>query len=968
MYINTETQDGKRDVENRQYKFAHTFGPTVKEPAVFEHLWRQAEGKLSMGHNATILCYGQTGSGKTYTVNNLLPQLTEAVFHLGSGRHDVRMHVSYLQIYLDKVYDLVGSATGKGLQLECKNRTLDSLPKNYVEVASPEQAMLLVKKGNKLRATNCHALNDRSSRSHSLYFLTMTYGTEASQVMNQSTLLVVDLAGSERVHKTKATGDVFEEGKAINKALTTLGRVMEGLARGDRSIPYRENILTMYLRETLTNSFFALICCCSSDGRDADETRCTLKFGSVAKQVTITRKANELIKARTVAKEKQRQFDTTLANIEADHVQEVSTLHHQIQENQKAGIRWQREAEQMKTKLVRERERHQMNEGKLADLTKELASKELEAETSLQDLAMIQEKYDELLEEIKTEQNARQKAESTAAELRSNLDTTTQRLEQTAKKAVILQSELANKSLEVSEAKQMSLTVQTQLDGKQKELQEVRHFLDIEAEGKAELLERESELAEEIQTLDVELDTAKQHLHAMQDERGVLAESLRKAEEYSNVLTAEKADINASMNELRRTKSKLAEECSSLRRDRENAESIAQKAMDDNKKIASLIRAKEEEAERLRREADRVCLKVQEEMKQARKLHKQLQLAEEKRAAAERNISLLDMEAMQTEQRLANLESNNRSKEADIAALETKLNEEREQHRADIDFLQKHIEDLERAHLEKALQEEQNRASLLEESERLLNTTHQAEQTLLAAEEERDGLQEECEELRNTVTLREEDLRKEKARSFKIQDHSTDLEVQLATEAEDKSRIEEKVQAMQGEHEAVLAQIQDELERVAHAKESLQEGCEEYAAEAEELRQQLMQSQQRYMVQLGHMSAVQAEQRRMNLKVQDYDAQLSRERDEGTRLRTELNAIQTQLHSATLTAAQKDDLEVFHLCSSFFFFAPPRSVFRNQTKRKPTFDLTTYPFLFHIISLCASHIRIFTFWAAFNEK
>eukprot|EP01061_Rhynchopus_euleeides_P012301 TRINITY_DN21957_c0_g1_i3.p1 TRINITY_DN21957_c0_g1~~TRINITY_DN21957_c0_g1_i3.p1 ORF type:complete len:1058 (+),score=503.62 TRINITY_DN21957_c0_g1_i3:75-3248(+) len=915
LYIPTETQDGKCDVENRRYKFAHTFGPAGREEDVFQHLWQQAEGKLTAGHNATILCFGQTGSGKTHTVNHLLPMMTDACFQLmqGQGAHMAcKVEVSYLQIYMDSVFDLLGAQKDSkhGNQLDYKNKTIDALPKRYVQIESAAEAIGLVKKGNKWRATNAHALNDRSSRSHTLYFLTMTQNNTTTNTAMQSTLLIVDLAGSERVHKTKATGGVFEEGRAINKALTTLGRVMEGLAKGDRSIPYRENILTMYLRETLTNSFFSLICCCSSDGRDTDETRCTLKFGSVAKQVTITRKTNELLKQRTIAKEKQRKFEMTLANIEVQHGHQVNDLQQQIEANQRQGVRWQKEASDMRSKLVRERENLHHTEGKLTELTRELAVKELEAETSLQDLSMIQEKYDELLQEIKHEQDARQKAETQAKQLQKSLAATSRDLEETAHKVSLLQAEISSKSTEVNDAKETSHVVQRQLEGKHEELQQVRHLLEVEVEGKSELLDREAQLSTEIDTLDTELATAKQHLAEMQDERSQLTDALRRTEEESQSMKDEQHRIQGAMDDLRRTQSKLHEECTSLRRDRETAQSLAQRAMDDNRKISDLVREKEDEAERLRRQAEAVCQKADAEMKQARRLQKQLEQAEGKRVAAERDISLMDRGLKQAEQRLGDLEERNREKQASIASLEDKLRKEREQHQADVSYLQDQIEELEQLAARAVSKEEQGRELFEKEKEQLRREKEAAEEERRAAEEEREALLEECDSLRNTLVQRDDTLRKEKARAFRIQEHSNDLEVQLASECEGKTRLEEQAEQMADDHSAMLGQVENELARVRRDKDHFQEGYEDAAAEVDELREQLQQSQQRYLAQIEETSAAQAEQRRMGRKVQEFEGQLAAERDDSTRLRSELNAIQTQLGSASLTEQEKKGLEV----------------------------------------------------------
>lgn len=66
---------------------------------------------------------------------------------------------------------------------------------------------------------------------------------------------LVDLAGSERANSTGATGDRLKEGANINRSLTTLGKVIAGLAeqsmqesgakKGRKKevfIPYRDSV------------------------------------------------------------------------------------------------------------------------------------------------------------------------------------------------------------------------------------------------------------------------------------------------------------------------------------------------------------------------------------------------------------------------------------------------------------------------------------------------------------------------------------------------------------------------------------------------------------------------------------------------------------------------------------------------------------------------------------------------------
>ncbi|KAJ9460032.1 Kinesin-like protein 3 [Diplonema papillatum] len=632
---NTETQDGKADVEHRRYKFAHVFQPDTTEDELFSHMWTEAFSKLKQGYHATILCYGQTGSGKTHTVNNMLPRMTEACFEWLRGEgSDYTVQVCYLQIYLDSVYDLLSGtkADKRGEVLDHKGKTLDALPKRYVQVTTAAEAVSLVKKGSRWRATNQHALNDRSSRSHTLYFLTIVRNHAESGSSIESTLLLVDLAGSERAHKTKASGEVFQEGKAINKALTTLGRVMEALSKGDKSVPYRENILTMYLKETLTNSFFALICCCSSDGRDADETRCTLKFGSVAKNVLITRKANELIKLRAVAREKKQEHARELTEMAKHHHEQIRQLQKQMQEHEANRTHWKEKVSAMEQQLERQRAKLTGVETAAKDLADKLSNKEADFESTVSALTAIKERYAELVEEVKLEQEARVAAEATTEALRAKEEMASLRAEEferalaekqreideTTSMMQRAQTEVSGKQHEIDEALSSMQRVQADLVGKQKELAEVRQQMAEAAEVQEKhLLQREMELADEIGGKERCLEAAQHTVQRLNEEHQALREELALVQQE---LDAVRSQLETMQEELADAKRLAAH----IKSDRDHKSEMASRYQSEAKRLAAAVHERESEAESLRKEAEAVHRKADAEVKQVRRLQRLL--------------------------------------------------------------------------------------------------------------------------------------------------------------------------------------------------------------------------------------------------------------------------------------------------------------------------------------------------------
>ena len=104
-------------------------------------------------------------------------------------------------------------------------------------------------------------MNATSSRSHSLFQLTVNAVDALTGTSKTGTLSLVDLAGSERISKTGAAGERLEEAQNINQSLSTLGRCIFSLTqKGDTHVPYRDSKLTYILKDSLGgNSRTALV-------------------------------------------------------------------------------------------------------------------------------------------------------------------------------------------------------------------------------------------------------------------------------------------------------------------------------------------------------------------------------------------------------------------------------------------------------------------------------------------------------------------------------------------------------------------------------------------------------------------------------------------------------------------------------------------------------------------------------------
>merc|ERR1719189_3342151 len=134
-------------------------------------------------------------------------------------------------------------------------------------------------------------MNAESSRSHLIFMTKIVSINKETKDRLQGKILICDLAGSERLSKSQVTGDGAKEAIEINKSLTSLGDVIEGLTKGAKVIPYRNHKLTQLMQDSLGGSAKTLMFVnCSPANSNVDETINSLKYATRAKTITNTTK------------------------------------------------------------------------------------------------------------------------------------------------------------------------------------------------------------------------------------------------------------------------------------------------------------------------------------------------------------------------------------------------------------------------------------------------------------------------------------------------------------------------------------------------------------------------------------------------------------------------------------------------------------------------------------------------------
>ncbi|KAF2354260.1 Kinesin motor domain [Trinorchestia longiramus] len=382
------------------FAYDHCFSDASQEH-VYHTLMQPLLDRALQGYNTCLFAYGQTGSGKTYSIlgeesgahAGIIPRFCRDLFtraevrgrtastavspdtHYSTSRTypgtygervQYQVELSYVEIYNEKLYDLVGEEEEEGGAREALRvrehpvtgphvvgaavhpvTSYEQLKYPYwlpswsqyhywlpswsqyhywlpswslhiklplitvtTEFGSSTDVQTWLSLGNRERSIAATGMNDKSSRSHSVFSLKLTrtqvesVGGEELQHSRVSNISIVDLAGSERL--SSSSGDRMKEGVCINKSLLTLGKVITALAEsatGKRRcfVPYRESVLTWLLKESLGgNSETAMLATVSPASHYAEETLATLRYAGQARNIVNVKHVNEDPAARII--------------------------------------------------------------------------------------------------------------------------------------------------------------------------------------------------------------------------------------------------------------------------------------------------------------------------------------------------------------------------------------------------------------------------------------------------------------------------------------------------------------------------------------------------------------------------------------------------------------------------------------------------------------------------------------------
>eukprot|EP01116_Phalansterium_solitarium_P023290 TRINITY_DN808_c0_g2_i3.p1 TRINITY_DN808_c0_g2~~TRINITY_DN808_c0_g2_i3.p1 ORF type:complete len:708 (-),score=304.84 TRINITY_DN808_c0_g2_i3:54-2177(-) len=295
---------GKDCGKRTGFTFDKVFQPNSTQKQVFEEISQLVQSSLD-GYNTCIFAYGQTGSGKTYTMEGagistddipivaddsrgMIPRAVEQVFASAEVLKDkgwkYDIEASFIEIYNETLRDLLASGKAADeakydIKHDAAKGTTSVANAKVVKVERPAQVYELLRKATKNRAVARTLMNERSSRSHSVFQLRIAGVNSFTGETTNGLLNLIDLAGSERLDQSGATGQRLKETQAINKSLSALGDVIAALANSTTHVPYRNSKLTFLLQNSLGgNSKTLMFVNVSPRATDLQETISSLRF------------------------------------------------------------------------------------------------------------------------------------------------------------------------------------------------------------------------------------------------------------------------------------------------------------------------------------------------------------------------------------------------------------------------------------------------------------------------------------------------------------------------------------------------------------------------------------------------------------------------------------------------------------------------------------------------------------------
>nr|XP_043610457.1 kinesin-like protein KIN-5B [Erigeron canadensis] len=503
-----------QNVANKQvdkmFTFDKVFGPKAQQRSIYDQAIFPIVNEVLEGFNCTVFAYGQTGTGKTYTMEGgmrnkggelpaeagVIPRAVRQIFDtLEAQNADYSMKVTFLELYNEEIVDLLTTEDYSRSFEERQKKPISLMEdgKGCVLVRGLEEEAVysandiynLLERGAAKRRTADTLLNKRSSRSHSVFTITVhikqaTIGSE--ELIKYGKLNLVDLAGSENISRSGARDGRAREAGEINKSLLTLGRVINALVEHSGHVPYRDSKLTRLLRDSLGGKTkTCIIATVSPSAHCLEETLSTLDYAHRAKNIKNKPEANQKMSKAMLLKDMYLEIEKMKQDLRAAREKNGVYIPHERFAQDEAEKKLKNEKiEQLEIDLNisdkevnRYRELYESEQEKRLNLESDLKDCKANLENSNKALLDIQEKHREVVLVLKKKEHFISKLLDSENCLVDHAKGLRNKLQDASEDMTVLFSKIDHKSKLEVENNGLLLSFGCQLDHNLKDLQEV---------------------------------------------------------------------------------------------------------------------------------------------------------------------------------------------------------------------------------------------------------------------------------------------------------------------------------------------------------------------------------------------------------------------------------------------------------------------------------------------------------------
>ena len=243
----------------------------------------------------------------------IVPRVLYALFaKLEQEETENSVKCSFIELYNEELRDLCAGDDSVKLKIfddNSKKGQTTTMVQGMEEchLKTAQEGIQLLRSGSHKRQVAATKCNDLSSRSHTVFTITVYIKRtteDGQEYLSAGKLNLVDLAGSENIQRSGAENKRAAEAGLINKSLLTLGRVINALVERSSHIPYRESKLTRLLQDSLGGRTKTCIIATLSPAKsNLEETISTLDYAFRAKNIRNKPQVNQAINKKTLLKE-----------------------------------------------------------------------------------------------------------------------------------------------------------------------------------------------------------------------------------------------------------------------------------------------------------------------------------------------------------------------------------------------------------------------------------------------------------------------------------------------------------------------------------------------------------------------------------------------------------------------------------------------------------------------------------------